>query len=226
MVNHFVFSAFVVFIVTLLAGIYFTAKPKNSVEKSFGLFWLSVSFWTFFVGTQLELLKWLSGFKWGWFLHVGCILVPIFFLHFALRLTGTFERFSFWLKLAGFIGTLFVLLNTFTNRFTAETIYRDFYAYPKPAVLYPLYILFFQLIGIATLILLLGWSKKLPGNLKGTFYLFLVVHILAYIGSMDNYLIMYDVKIFPLYPYGLYLVLPYVIFGSSAVRKLQVSAQS
>ena len=163
----------------------------------------------------------MSGFTWGWFLHVGCIFVPILFLHFTLHLTRQTERLSLCLKLAYLIGIIFVLLNTFTGLFTGETIYRDDYAYPKPAVLYPLYIAFFQFIGAGTLILLLQWGRKFSGREKAAFYLFLVVHLLAYIGSMDNYLIMYDLRIFPLYPYGLYLILPYVVFGSFAIRKLQ-----
>lgn len=223
--NHFVFSAFLVFLAASVAGSYFAFAKKNPGEQSFGFFWLSIAFWTFFVGAQSELLKWMSSFAWGWFLHTGCIFVPILFLHFTLRLTKQMERLSWCLKLAYLIGLIFVLLNTFTGLFTGETIYRDYYAYPKPAVLYPLYIAFFQLAGAGTLILLLQWGQKLSRSTKVTFYLFLVVHVLAYIGSMDNYLIMYDLRIFPLYPYGLYLVLPYVVFGSFAIRKLQLMNQ-
>ena len=52
-------------------------------------------------------------------------------------------------------------------------------------------------------------------------YLFLTVHILAYAGAMDNYLIMYDKLFVPLYPYGLYMIVPYVVLGSIAFLKLQ-----
>ena len=219
--NHFVTSALAVFVATLGAGLYFISKGTGRTERFFGLFWLGVSFWAFFVGKQFELLSWMSGFLWGWFLHLGCIFVPVLFLHFTLYLTELRKRFSWWLKLAYRGGLGFVLLNTFTDLFTGETIYRDSYAYPKPEVLYPLYIVFFQLIGAGTLVLLFRWGKKLPKEAKRMFYLFLVVHVLAYIGSMDNYLIMYDLRIFLLYPYGLYLILPYVVFGSFAVSKIQ-----
>ena len=175
---------------------------------------------------QLELLKRMSGFVWGWFLHVGCIFVPIVFLHFTLHLTKQRKKLSWCLWLAYLAGITFILLNTFTDIFTGKTIYRDDYAYPKPEALYPLYITFFQLIGAGTLALLIQWGRALSGSAKPVFYLFLLVHVLAYIGSMDNYLIMYDLRIFLLYPYGLYLIIPYVLFGSYAIHKLQMMTQA
>lgn len=219
--NHFVVSAFVVFLFTLPAGLYFIFFGKGRSAKYFGVFWLSICFWTFFVGNQFGLLRKIPGFAWGLFLHIGCIFVPIFFLHFTLHLTGFRSRYSKWLKLAYLCGIVFILLIIFMDTFTGEIIYRDHYSYPRPQFLYPLYIILFQAIGLSTFILLLRWAKKLPQKTKMVFYLFLSTHVLAYVGSMDNYLIMYDVRIFPIYPYGLYLILPYVVFGSYAIYKLQ-----
>ncbi|MBI4373059.1 MAG: hypothetical protein HY585_04980 [Candidatus Omnitrophica bacterium] len=218
--NHFVVSAFVVFLCALGAGIYFVWRQRSKAEWYFGLFWFSVAFWTLFVSAQFHLFKWISGFTWGWYLHLGCIFVPVLFLHFALHLTNHHKDYALVMKLAYGIATLFILLNTFTDWFTQETIYRDRYAYPKPAVLYPLYILFFQVIGFWTAFLLFKWSHTLPAKSRKLLYLFLTVHTMAYIGSMDNYLIMYDIRIPTLYPYGLYLILPYVFFGSYAIRCL------
>ncbi|HXV28380.1 MAG TPA: hypothetical protein VD913_05370, partial [bacterium] len=42
------------------------------------------------------------------------------------------------------------------------------------------------------------------------FNLVLISHCLAYLGALDNFLIMADIRIFPLYPFGLYLAVPYV----------------
>ncbi|MBI3999426.1 MAG: hypothetical protein HY351_02320 [Candidatus Omnitrophica bacterium] len=222
--NHFVVSAGAVSVCTLGAGIFFLLKRRTSAEWFFGLFWLSVAFWTFFVAAQFRFLEWMSGFVWGWYLHIGCILVPVLFLHFALHLSRTQERYALALKMAYGIAIIFVGLNTFTDLFTQETIYRESYAYPKPAVLYLLYILFFQAIGFWSAFLLFRWGNDLPVKSQKMLYLFLTVHIMAYAGSMDNYLIMYDIQLFPLYPYGLYLILPYVFLGSYAIRKLQANS--
>ena len=223
--NHFVISAFIVFVFTLFASFYFVLRGREKTERLFGLFWFCVAFWTFFVGLQFELLKWMTGFLWGWLLHVGCIFVPMLFFHFTLYLTGTRSRFSWALRLAFLLGCSFLLLIPFTNLFTQEIVYRDHYAYPKPRVLYPIYIFFFQLIGVSTWFLLFRWAQKLGSSIRKMLYLFLFLHTLAYIGAMDNYLVMYDIRIFPLYPYGLYLILPYVIFGSYAMNKVMARSQ-
>ena len=117
----------------------------------------------------------------------------------------------------------FILLNSFGDLFTGENMFRTYYYYPKPSVLYPLYILYFQFYGLLSTWQIFRFRKKIPADLRKYLYLFLVVHILAYAGSMDNYLIMYDKLIFPLYPYGLYLILPYVLIGSFAFSKIQVA---
>lgn len=223
--NHFVTSAFLVFIFTLAVGIYFILQPR-SLDRLFGSFWLSVAFWTCLVGMQFQILSRISGHLWGWFLHVGCISVPVIFCHFALCAAGRDEHRSIALKAAYVIAVSFVLLNTFTDLFTQGTIYQDQYAYPKPAILYPVYILFFQAMGIWSVFLILKWGKKLQVTQRKDLYLFLALHALAYVGAMDNFLIMYDIRIFPLYPYGLYLILPYAIFGSYAFSKLQTTQLS
>ena len=192
----------------------------------FGFFWFVVAFWTCFVAFQFQMLKWMAGHYWGWFLHLGCVYVPVVFFHFTLLFSGRKSEHSKALKWAYLTATFFILLNTFTDLFTVETVYRDAYTYPRPAVLYPLYIIFFQVMGIWSIFLLFQFRKGLTASLKKALDAFLVVFLLAYLGSMDNYLIMYDVQLFPLYPFGLYLIVPFAIVGSRSVLKLQKSAAS
>jgi len=218
--SHFLISAFAAFLFAGLAGIYFVLK-KETTEHFLGLFWLNVAFWTLFVALQFQLQKWISGFLWGLFLHLGCVFVPVLFLHFTLYLTQNRSKYSFALALAYFIAISFIFLDAFTPIFTGKIIDRVYYTYPKPAVLYPLYILYFQVIGFWTFVLLLRLRKTVSSQAQKWLTLFLFVHILAYIGCMDNYLIMYDIQLFPLYPYGLYLLLPYAVLGSYAVARFQ-----
>ena len=221
--NHFVISASLVFICSLPVSVYFLSLRKRKVDHYFGLFWLSVAFWTCFVGFQFRWLTVLSDFMWGWLLHLGCISVPVLFAHFTLYLTDNRTRYAKALKLIYTVAAIFIGLNTVTNLFTSQTIYRDYYAYPKPEVLYPLYITFFQAVGLWTFILILEWRSRLAQESKPFVSLFLLVHVLAYLGCMDNFLIMYEHRIFPLYPYGLYLLLPYVVIGSFAFLRLQTN---
>jgi len=77
--------------------------------------------------------------------------------------------------------------------------------------------------GLVGTLALFQMRKALSPEKRKWLYVYLVVHLFAHAGAMDNYLIMYDVRIFPLYPYGLYMILPYVVLGSIAVIVAQVA---
>ncbi len=220
--NHFLLSAVLVFFLSLPAALYFIFKP--SASRYFGFFWLAVAFWTFFVGFQFPIMNRMSSGTWGWWLHIGCISVPIVYYHFALVWTGNSNRRLLWIGYGLFL--IFMLLISFSSSFTGENIFRTYYNYPKPASLYPVYIAFFQFYGALSTWEIFQFRKKIRTESRVYLYLFLIVHLFAWAGSMDNYLIMYDRLIFPLYPYGLYLILPYVVIGSWTFLKLQSSHAS
>lgn len=218
--NHFTFSAVLVFFASLPVGLYFALQ--SGARHYFGLFWLTVALWTFFVGFQFPIINHISGDAWGWWLHIGCILVPIVYYHFSLIFTRNPKRFLLWFGYGLFL--LFILLNSFSDWFTGENIFRMYYHYPKPGILYPSYVAYFQFYGLLSTWQIFKFRKQIVVPGQQFLYLFLFVHLLAWVGAMDNYLIMYDKLIFPLYPFGLYLVLPYVLIGSFSFLKLQ-SAQ-
>ncbi len=217
--NHFLFSAVLVFIAALLTSIYFITK--KGAERYFGVFWLCVAFWTFFVGFQFPIINRISAGAWGWWLHVGCISVPLLFYHFSLIWTRNPNRQL--LRIGYGLFVVFLALIAFSNFFTGENVFRTYYNYPKPAILYPIYIAYFQVYGLLSTWQIFEFRKRIIFPGRQLLYIFLSVHLLAWAGSMDNYLIMYDRLIFPLYPYGLYLILPYIVLGSFAFVKLNAS---
>ncbi len=219
--NHFLFSAVLDCFITLSAALFFLFS-KSEIKRYFSFFWLCVSYWTFLVGFQFYVQQWISPKMWGFLLHVGCISVPIVFYHFTLKYTGlSLSSFHKKILYAGyFLFALFLLLILVSNIFTGEVIFRPEYTYPKPSLLYPVYITYFQFYGFLSTLLLIKTRKGTHPEKRKFLDLFLLVYILAYIGAMDNYLIMYELRIFPLYPYGLYLIIPYAVFGSRSLIKL------
>ena len=216
--NHFVFSAVLTNITATISGFYFLFK-KRQTARIFGIYWLTIAFWSFTVAYQFQLLKVMPASVWGWFLHLGCIYIPVVFFHFALCYAGYIRDEVRALTVSYAIAALFLVINTFTPYFTRGTAYRDNYAYPTPAILYPLYFVFFVTLVIWGTILLFKPSRKLSVVSQRRLWLFLILNILAYLGAMDNFLIMADVRIFPVYPYGLYWVPPYAVIGSYVVSK-------
>jgi hypothetical protein len=120
----------------------------------------------------------------------------------------------------------FLILIAVSRLFTSEIIYRNFYAYPKPSIFYPIYIVFFQVFGFWGALLIFKWASQYSKGIRNRIYFFLFLQILAHVGAMDNYLIMYDIQWFPLYPYGLYLILPYLFFGSYLMKRLSIHASN
>jgi len=156
----------------------------------------------------------------GRLLHLGCTFIPVLFFHFTVMLSGVYEHEKAKLIAAYAIALAYNLLNLFPGIFTREIVYRLGYAYPRPmGLVYFSYFLFF-----VTLVLYGLWKlrKTLPHLSKDEargFHLIIVATSLGYLGGMNNFLIMIDVQLFPLFPFGLYLVVLYAVIASYAINK-------
>ena len=148
--NHFVFSAQVVFFVATAAAFFFFTKEKF-ILKLIGFYWSIIAFWSATVAFQDTLIKLFGPTPWGWFLHLGCIFIPAVFLHFTVHFTSS-NRLVIYLGYS--ISAAYLLLNTFTSLFTFGTAYRDNYAYPIPSSYYIWYFFTFILMIILGTVLL------------------------------------------------------------------------
>lgn len=187
------------------------------------LYWFSIGFWALTVGLQVHLISWLTPFWWGWFLHLGCTFIPVLMFHFAVVFAGKRNHATqLTLKAAYGIVIVFNLLNLLPGFFTNGIVYRDAYAYPKPALLYPLYFLLFVILIMWGTVLLARRVPSLSGRQKIILKFLIIAHAFAYLGGMDNFLIMVDIRIPPLYPLGLYLIPIYALAMIYATVRHQV----
>ena len=217
--NHFVFSAFLAFITTGLTGTFFLFK-RTKKSRLFGTYWLSIAFWSSTVAFQSFLLKIMPDYVWGWLLHLGCLFIPVLFYHFAVLYSGRRDDNSY--LVAGYLLTaIFLIFNTFTDLFTKGISYRDKYAYPTPSLFYISYFLCFITMLIRGTWLMLKPYRHIPIQLRNWLYAFILFHSIAYMGGMDNFLIMADIRLHPLYPYGLYAVVPYALIGAYVIPKVE-----
>jgi len=189
---------------------------KNATDKlhwQFGIYFLSIALWSFTVAVSPhtpQFASWLD-FLWSRTLHVGCIFIPVLFFHFAVTFANARAQGK-WLPFAYGIAVLFNLLNIFTTTFTRETAYRVQYSYPRPvAPLYLFYVAFFFVLVIATLVILWNARRQCSSQRATVLLLFLIASAMGYFGGVDNFLIMIDVRLFPLYPYGGYLIFLYAV---------------
>ncbi len=220
--NHFTFSAALASIgAVLAAGYTWFLNPSRRVNQLFALYWFSIAFWAFFVGTQAHAIPVLSGFWWGWLLHLGCTFIPVLLFHSVIVFINSKDpRLRTALGASYVITILFNLLNLWPGLFTGQTIYRDAYAYPKPVLFFPLYFVLFVALVVWSTLLLIRQLPLLSSRGKNLLKIILVTHVLAYLGGLDNFLIMVDVRLPGLYPYGLYVIPFYALVTSYGARSL------
>ena len=214
--NHFIISSTAASVLSSTAAIViFLLNPSRRINRIFSLYWFSIAFWSFFVATQSYTIRILTSFWWGWFLHLGCIFIPVLFFHFAVVVAkqdsaslGRIISFSY------VVAFVFNLLNLFTKTFTSGTAVRDAYSYPIPSVIYPVYFVFFIILVLWGSAFMIKFLLRLPKGNRKVLKVFLFTHALAYFGGMDNFLIMIDVRLPVLYPYGLY---PIILYAATSI---------
>lgn len=219
--NHFTFSAVTTFISSLFVAIFFCTRRDNLL-KLYGFYWAVISFWSFTVGFQSHLLKYMPDVVWGWLLHLGCLFIPTIFLHFSVKFSGINRELGKKIIVTAYLVTsLYLILNSFTPYFTKGTSYRDNYAYPTPSNFYIIYfITFVSMIICGTCCLVYRHRNEQILSNRRWLTIFILVHLIAYLGAMDNFFIMADIRIFPWYPFGLYPVFLYAVVGWVALNQM------
>ena len=214
--NHFVLSAALSFPFAFAAAVFTWLKhPSRWLNQISGLYWFSMAFLAFFVGTQPHTIKLLSAFWWGSFLLLGCTFIPVLLFHFVISWTRPDTPvLCKALAISYGITILFNLLNLCTTSFTSGTSYRDAYAYPTPAAFFSLYFILFVVLVVWSTLLLIQYLPTLPLTKQRVLKVWVATHALAYLGGMDNFLIMIDVRIPPLYPFGAYFI---PLYASTAI---------
>lgn len=219
--NHFTFSALLTSTLSIAVCFYALARKNGGrqVNRLLALYWLSIASWSFFVGLQALWLALIPETLWGWLLHLGVLFIPATFFHFSLVLTQRVAKNRAPLLTAYGLTALFLLLNSSTRIFTHGVAYREGYAYPIPALVYPLFFASFVVFVVWGTILAFTHLRSVHAERKAAFAIFLASHLLACVGGMDNFAIMWDVRIFPLYPFGLYAVVLYACAAIYALKK-------
>lgn len=219
--NHFTVSALLTSVFSVAVCLYALTHRNGGrrVNRFLALYWCSIASWSFFVGLQAWFLVSIPATLWGWLLHLGALCVPATFFHFTLVLTQRVAKSRAALVIVYGLTALFLLLNSFTRIFTNGIAYREGYAYPIPALLYPVFFVTFVSFVSWGTVLMLTHLRSIHSERRAPFIIFLIFHLLACLGGMDNFAIMWDIKIFPLYPFGLYAVVLYACTAIYAAKK-------
>jgi hypothetical protein len=119
---HYIIGQLLNTVILLALGIMVYLKNRKSpVNILFALFSLAGSMWSFSFFQMTVASNPGTGLFWARVLHVGAILIPVFFLHFTLEMIGNAQQKKNLLKVAYGLAGVFLLLIP-TPYFVSHTV--------------------------------------------------------------------------------------------------------
>lgn len=221
--NFFTFSGVVTSVTTFILGIFvlFRGGIKRRLYRIFSIYSFAISLWGLavsFFGPSLND----QYLFYGRLLHIGAILIPVFYLHFTLLFLEVYKNKRAVILVAYLIATVFLYLNLFSKLLIKDITHRRTYSFPTPGLFYPLFFLFFFLcITYSLSKLYLGYRQSTGNRSNQIKYLFWG-SLLGYTGGLNNFLITADIEIFPLHPFGAYAIPAYVAIATYAILRYRL----
>ncbi len=218
--SFFALSGLINGITSTILGIFvLTRNRKEWLYRTYVLFCLSVTIWSYFYfAWQLALDEYLALFYVRG-LMAGAIFIPIFYLHHILELLDIAQKKS-KLLIFGYVFAAFSLIFDFTPYFVESVSQKLYFKYwPNPGIAYNIFLpiwLCFVLYGI---VLLIKSYKKSSGFQRNQLKYVILATMLGWIGGATNYPLWYNIKI-P--PFGNILVSAYVLITTYAIIRYRL----
>ena len=188
---------------TLLGLFVYFKNKKASLNRTYALFALSVSVWSYFYIfwplTDNKLIAFYS-FR---LLHLGANFIPVCYFHFILVLLNKVNEKKQRLILnVGYILSFILVPFLFTNLMFEDMVPKfTFKLWAEPGILYPLFLLKFFFFGSYSLWLIYVEYKKVnitPARKTQLKYV-LISFLIAYLGGSTNFAVFYNIPIMPIW---------------------------
>lgn len=197
--------------------VYFKSNSKR-LSYYYSLWTLSIGFWSLFLGFSVCTKNSHNAVLFSRLLHFFAILLPPIYVHFVLNFLDK-KKTRLLVVLYGI--SIVYLAFLFSDLFLSVS-FRDIQGFyvTKPGIIYPGHILFFTICVLFVYVQLVKALVKAKGTDRyHQINYFFIATLIGYSGGFTNYLINYDVWIFPFYPFGNVTILLYVfIIGLGIVR--------
>jgi len=200
------------------AFVYFI-DPKSKLYRVFSLYSFSIALWSFLLAVHtFSESREISLFT-GKYLHVGAALIPVLFVHFVTEFFSDNEqritkKFLPGLYLIAFVFIVLCINGTLVSEVAPRYGIR-YLMVPNPGYIY--LIAFFAFCTTWALIKLYRGYREADGLRKNQIKYLLFGSLFGYVGGVDNFLYLYNITIFPLFPYGTYAVPLYVLITAYAI---------
>src|SRR5438552_10255989 len=182
---------------TALGMFVYSRAPQSATHRSYGLFCLSVAFWSYsYLAWQLADSKDLA-FACVRFLTAGSIAIPIFYFHHVLSILNLVERHRFQLRAGYLLGGLFLLID-FTPLMVADLQpAMSFRYWPKAGPIFHVYLVWFLVYAYYAIHLIAISYRTERGSRRNQYLYLLVASLIGYAGGVTNFPLWYGIQIPP-----------------------------
>ncbi len=181
-----------------LALFVYLKNRKSTVNITFALMNLSIAIWAFGFAMAIVAPSKNWGFFWIRVLNVGCILIPMFFLHFVFSFLKIKKKEAIKLIIAYTI-TIFIIILSFTSLFTLDIRPKlSFNYYLVPGSLYFLYVLMLGFYISYGLYKLFKELKKTVGFYRNQIKYLIFACIIGFSGGSMIFLPVFEINVYPI----------------------------
>ena len=226
LLNHYAIAPLLTSLTTfLLAAFVYFKNRKSKTNRIFALYYLSITVWSFCQG----LLFYAQGpedkamaLLWARLLHCGVFFIPTLFVHFILIFLDEIKRRKYVVVL-GYSISFFLLVICPTKLFIKDIVPKFLFRHiVEPGAFYLVCLLFFVAYVTYGLYKLFKAYRTFSGiKANQTRYLFWG-SLLGYMGGSLNFLWVFNIRLYPLNPFGIYTVPLYVFIVAYAIIKLRL----
>lgn len=220
---HLIASLTLTCLATILLGIFvFVSKRNNPVSKVFLLYSLSISWWSFLQILHMTSPDRVTALWVARIMEAGVFFIPTLYIHFLclfleLRNSDWILRSLYGISVA--LGTLCI-----TPYMVADAVsYRFNIPYMMtPGPLYPIAVVFFIACTLYGTYELYKAYSRASGLRRTQLAYLLWASVLGYIGGSANFLLVFDIPLLPLTPFGTYAVPLYVAATAYAIGRYRL----
>lgn len=223
--NQIGISAAITSLTTAALGAFVYLKNNRSrLYVVFSLYSFSIALWSFLLAVHVFTGNKETALFTGQYLHLGAAVIPVLFLHFVTEFFDDRKHRIARTALPILYCIAFVLIALCLNGTLVSDVAPkygiEYLMIANPGYIY--LVLFFVFCVIWALAKLLRGYWEAEGLRKNQIKYLLFGSLFGYLGGIDNFLYLYDITIFPIFPYGTYAIPVYVSATTYAILQYRL----
>ncbi len=206
--SHYVTTLVFTTIVNFCLGIFVYVKGRNKLPNQiYTLFCLCIAIWTYGQMKMMTADNRYIALHWARFMLTGVLFIAPLYAHFIFSLINDSRRKRKFLIVSYVINCTLIPILYLTKSLISGISFKFSHSYfVKPGILFSIFLTIWLIIVAYTQMELYKAYRLAKGERKNQFKYVFWGLLVGYIGGCGNYLLVYDIELFPYTPFGTYAV--------------------